>query len=92
MATTKSTTTKTKNTKAAKTTKAKATKPKTEKPPKEQLVVFAFRLTPAEREAIHKSAGPARASKFVRRVAAAFANEDEAAFRGVLKEAREARG
>ena len=36
------------------------------KAPKEDLVVFAFRLTPAERDAIHKAAGPAKASRFVR--------------------------
>ena len=58
---------------------------------KEDLVVFAFRLTEAERDLIHKTAGPARASKFVRRVAAAFAKQDEGAFRAVLKEARQAR-
>jgi hypothetical protein len=28
--------------------------------------VFAFRLTPAERDQIHKAAGPAKASKYVR--------------------------
>ena len=59
--------------------------------PKEDLVVFAFRLTEAERDAIHKTAGPARASRFIRRVAVAFGQEDEGAFKGVLKEAREAR-
>ena len=46
--------------------KAKEPKPKTERAPKEDLVVFAFRLTPAERDAIHKAAGPAKASKYVR--------------------------
>ena len=30
---------------------------------KEELVVFAFRLTAAERELLHKAAGPAKASK-----------------------------
>lgn len=75
-------------------TKAKRTpKPKKERAPKEEgLVVFAFRLTETERSAIHKTAGPAKASRFVRQVAAAFAKEDDAAFRAVLKEAREARG
>ena len=87
MATTKKATTKKK---AA--TKPKAAKPKKEKPPKETLCVFAFRLTPAERDAIHKTAGPRNATQFVRRVATAFANEDEAAFKAVLKEARELRG
>ena len=75
--------------KAAKsTTPTGAKKPRA---PKEDLVVFAFRLTENERNQIHATAGPARASRFIRRVAAAFANEDEAAFRAVLKEARAAR-
>ena len=46
--------------------KAKEPKPKKERAPKEELVVFAFRLTPAERDAIHKAAGPAKACKYVR--------------------------
>ncbi len=74
--------------------KAKATKepkPKKEKAPKEELCVFAFRLTPAERNLIHKAAGPARASRFVRTIAVAAAREDEKAYRVALKEAREAR-
>lgn len=86
---------------ATKTTKKKAAKPKaatqkakTAKPKEKQedLVVFAFRLSQAERDAIHKTAGPARASRYVRRVTAAFAAEDVDAFKAVLKEAREARG
>ena len=32
---------------------------------KDPRVVFAFRLTPAERTAIHKAAGPGGASRFV---------------------------
>ena len=82
----KSTTTKTAPTK--KTTKRKTAEPKAATKPKEDLVVFAFRLTEAERTAIHKTAGPANASRFVRRVAVAFANEDESAFKAVLAEAR----
>ena len=58
---------------------------------KEELVVFAFRLTPAERDAIHETAGPRNATRLVRQVAVAFAHEDEKAFREALKEAREAR-
>ena len=46
--------------------------------PKEDLVVFAFRLTEVERTAIHKRAGPRNATQFVRRVAVAFASEDDA--------------
>ena len=64
---------------------------KAAKPPKEDLVVFAFRLTLAEREGIHKTAGPANASRFVRQVCGAFAQENEGAFRAVLKEAKELR-
>ena len=77
-----------------KTAKATA-KTKTETPaptqPKEDLVVFAFRLTQAERDAIHKTAGPRKATQFVRRVAVAFANESDTEFRAVLKEAQPAR-
>jgi hypothetical protein len=40
---------------------------------KEGLVVFAFRLTAAERELLHKAAGPAKASRFVRTLAVAAA-------------------
>lgn len=72
------------------TTATKQPKSKKEKAPKEQLCVFAFRLTPAEREKIHATAGPGRASRFVRSVAVAFANQDEGAFKAVVKEAREA--
>ena len=76
------------------TTKAKAAKKTTSSKAKtkpENLCVFAFRLTAAERDAIHTTAGPANASRFIRKVAAAFAREDDTTFRAVLKEAREAR-
>ncbi len=43
---------------------------------KEDLVVFAMRLTTAERDAIHAAAGPGKASKFVRQVAIAAARGD----------------
>ena len=87
-------------TKKASTKKTAATKrvtptkmpnPEAAKPTKDKLVVFAFRLTEPERTAIHKTAGPRNATQFVRRVAVAFAHEDEAAFKAVLKDAREAR-
>jgi hypothetical protein len=54
-------------------------KPKAEVPkePKEELVVFAFRLKTAERDAIHKAAGAAKASKFVRALTVAAAQGDE---------------
>ncbi len=73
------------------TAKKAATKQKVAKP-KEDLVVFAFRLTEAERTKIHVAAGPANASRFIRHIAIAFADEDVKAFQAVLKEARELRG
>jgi hypothetical protein len=54
--------------------------------PREDLCVFAFRLTAEERDAIHKAAGPAKASKFVRTIAAAAARNDEAAVRAIMKD------
>ena len=78
----------TKQTTTKKGTKRKTAEPKAATEPKEDLVVFAFRLTEAERTAIHQTAGPANASRFIRRVAVAFANEDESAFKAVLTEAR----
>jgi hypothetical protein len=56
------------------------TKPKEKEPkvkePKEDLVVFAFRLKAEERDLIHKAAGPAQASKFVRTLAVAASKGD----------------
>ena len=79
---------------ATKAKTPKEPKPKREKAPKEPKPgrVFAFRLTDDELAAIHRTAGPRNATRFIRVVAAAFANGDEAAFRTVLKEAKEARG
>ena len=89
MATTKKATT-TASTKKS-TSKNATTKQKAAKT-KEDLVVFAFRLTEAERTKIHAAAGPANASRFIRHIAIAFANEDVKAFQAALKEARELRG
>ena len=66
--------------KKAPTKKAKA-EPKA---PKEDLVVFAFRLTEEERKLIHKAAGPAKASKFVRTLAVAASKGDETAVREIV--------
>ena len=52
---------------------------------REDLCVFAFRLTAEERDAIHKAAGHAKASKFVRTIAVAAARNDEAAVRAIMK-------
>ena len=78
----------------SKTTKktTRARKPAAEKTPaedrapREELCVFAFRLTEAERDAIHKAAGPAKASKFARSLLVAAATKDEAAVRAIMKE------
>ncbi len=80
----------------SKTTKktTRARKPAAEKPtaeaktaaPREELCVFAFRLTEAERDAIHKAAGPAKASKFARSLLVAAATKDEAGIRAIMKE------
>lgn len=75
-----------------KTTRARkpaAEKPTAEtkiKPACEDLCVFAFRLTEAERDAIHRAAGPAKASKFARTLLVAAATKDEAAVRAIMKD------
>jgi hypothetical protein len=78
--------------KTTKKTTTRARKPAAEKPaaetktPREDLCVFAFRLTEAERDAIHKAAGPAKASKFARNLLVAAARKDEAGVRAIMKE------
>lgn len=49
-----------------------------------ELVVFAFRLSRAERDRIHAAAGSAKASRFVRELAVAAARRDEASVMGIL--------
>jgi hypothetical protein len=83
-------TTKKKTTAKARKPTVKTTAPKApvepkEKAPREDLCVFAFRLTAEERTAIHKAAGPAKASKFVRSLAVAAARNDEAAVKAIMK-------
>lgn len=56
-----------------------------EKTEREALCVFAFRLTTEERDAIHKAAGPAKASKFARTLLVAAARSDEAGIKAILK-------
>jgi len=86
---------KSKSTKKATTTKARKPakaaveavgheEPK-KKAPREDLCVFAFRLTADERDAIHKAAGPAKASKFARTLLVAAARNDEAAVKVIMK-------
>jgi len=67
---------------------AKEPKPKKEKAPKVPLVVFAFRLSEADRDRIHKAAGPAKATKFVRAAALAAANQDSKAFEALTTQAK----
>ena len=62
--------------------------PKEKREPEENLVVFAFRLSLEERELIHKAAGPARASKFVRALAVAAACADRKAIDLLLESAK----
>jgi hypothetical protein len=77
----------TKSAKATKTTRGSKTvrevPPKAPKrAPREDLVVFAIRLTREERDALHKAAGPAKATKLVRAlVVAAGQGDAEAAAR-----------
>jgi len=82
--TTKKATAKTRKPAAAATAVKTVDEPKT-KSPREELCVFAFRLTAEERDAIHKAAGPAKASKFVRSLAVAAARNDEATVKAIMK-------
>ena len=68
--------------KKAPTKKAKASAPAKTKPtkpqaPKEELVVFAFRLKAEERDAIHAAAGPSKASRYVRALTLAASKGDD---------------
>lgn len=60
----------------------KKTTPTTEAPAKSQnretLCTFALRMTKAERDAVHKAAGPRGASTFARRVLAEAAAKEAA--------------
>jgi hypothetical protein len=63
---------------------ARGAQPPKVKEPEEETVVFAFRLSAEERELIHKAAGPAKASRFVRTLVVAAAKRDEAVVRELL--------
>lgn len=64
---------------------AKAAEKPEKKAAPDNLCVFAFRLTAEERDAIHKAAGPAMASKFARGLLVAAARNDEAGVRAIIK-------
>lgn len=51
----------------------------------QEIVVFAFRLTRAERSLIHEAAGSAKASKFVRGIALAAARGDTKAIKQTME-------
>jgi len=70
---------------ATKATEPKATAEAKPRSKREELCVFAFRLTPEERADIHKAAGPAKASRVVRALAVAAARNDEAAVKAIMK-------
>src|SRR5262245_4039892 len=65
---------------------AKESKPKREKV--ENPVVFAFRLSEADRTKIHEAAGPAGATRFVRAAALAAATGDSKAFEALVAQAK----
>ena len=77
--------------KAAVPKPAKGAQPRREKAPKEDLMVFAFRMPKAESVALHKSAGPANASRVMRALAGAFVAEDRAQFESIVEDARKLR-
>ena len=68
--------------------RAKKTKPKKVKTPKEPLVVFAFRLAAAERDLIHKAAGPGKATQLVKGAALAAATGNTKAFEELTTQAK----
>ena len=71
--------------KSEKTAKAaKEPKPKKEKAQQETLVVFAIRLSEADRTKIHDAAGPGKATRFVLGAALAAATGDEKAFAALV--------
>ena len=83
--------------KKSKSTRSKAvtktqSQPKRERQPKEEgLVVFALRMSEAERVALHKSAGPANATRVMRGLAGAFVAEDRAVFEAIVEDAKQLR-
>lgn len=63
---------------------AKAIAPKASQS-REELCVFAFRLTEEERRLIHRAAGPAKASKFARTLLVAAARNDATAVKAIME-------
>jgi hypothetical protein len=71
--------------KAAATATAEAQEKPDKKAARDDLCVFAFRLTAEERDAIHKAAGPGKASKFARGLLVAAARNDDVALKAIVK-------
>ncbi len=61
---------------------------KKDKPPKDPLVVFAFRLSATDRDLIHKAAGPAKATQFVKSAALAAVTGNPKAFGALTAQAK----
>jgi len=76
---------KAKTPKAAATATAKAQEKPDKKAARDDLCIFAFRLTAEERDAIHKAAGPGKASKFARGRLVAAARNDDVALKAIVK-------
>jgi len=71
---------------------ATSTQAKRERKPREEgLVVWACRMTLAERDQLQAACPPARVSRYGRAALIAFSQGDDAAFRKLVKEAEEAR-
>jgi hypothetical protein len=68
--------------------KGKESRPKKEKASGDSDVVFAFRLSEADRARIHEASGPGGATRFVRAAALAAANADAKAFEELVAQAR----
>ena len=76
----------TKQARPKKEAKAKEAKPKRE--PIVDACVFAFRLSTADRDLIHRAAGSGKATRFVRGAALAAANGDMKAFEELIGQAQ----
>ncbi len=61
---------------------------KQKQPPKQPQVVFAFRLSEVDRDAIHAAAGPGKATKFVLAAALAAAKGDTKGFEALVEQAK----
>jgi len=53
--------------------------------PKPELCVFALRMTEVERQKLHETAGPAKASRFARAILAAAADRDVDRIREIIE-------